>query len=165
MAGWPRPAIAVALVVLVPLGLLGGVRAATEPRTQLADLVDTINAQAAPGDVVVVCPDQLGPATSRRLRADLGAVTYPDLADPRFVDWREYADRHRAAIPAEVAERIVGEAGPGAIWYLWAGGYRWLDDQCERLAVELGRNHPAATVAQADPAVLEHANLVRFGVP
>ena len=169
LAGWPLPAVAVGLAVLLPLGLLGSFRAATEPRTQLARLVDTVNEQAAPGDLVVVCPDQLGPATSRRLRPDLRAVAYPQLSDPRLVDWREYDDRHRAADPATVAAEIDAAAGTGAVWYLWSGGYRWLDDQCERLAAELGAtleaSRPSATVAVADPSILEHANLVRFGAP
>ena len=169
LASWPLPAVAVSLAVLLPLGLLGSVRAATEPRTQLARLVDTVNEQAAPGDLVVVCPDQLGPATSRRLRPDLRAVAYPQLSDPRLVDWRDYDDRHRAADPAAVAAEIEAAAGTGAVWYLWSGGYRWLDDQCERLAGELGAkledSRPSVTVAVADPTILEHANLVRFGAP
>jgi hypothetical protein len=33
------------------------------------------------------------------------------------------------------------------------------------LAAELGEGRPAVTVAAADPTILEHANLVRFGPP
>ena len=64
-----------------------------------------------------------------------------------------------------VAAEIDAAAGTGAVWYLWSGGYRWLDDQCERLGAELGKGRPSATVAVADPSILEHANLVRFGAP
>ena len=102
---------------------------------------------------------QLGPATSRRLRPDLRAVAYPQLSDTRLVDWRDYEDRHRAADPAAVAAEVDAAAGTGAVWYLWSGGYRWLDDQCERLAAELGikfkDSRPSVTVAVVDPTILE----------
>jgi hypothetical protein len=165
VAAWPVAGIAVVLALLLPLGLLGGVRAATEPRTQIDSLVGAVNERAAPGDLVVVCPDQLGPATGRRLRDDVTAVAYPDLAGMRLVDWRDYEARHRAADPAAVAAQLEATAGERTIWLLWSGGYRWLDDQCERLAGELGRARTATVVAGADPTILEHATLVGFGRP
>ena len=49
------------LAFIVLLGFAGGVRNATENRTQAAQVADVINAEAKPGDYVVYCPDQIGP--------------------------------------------------------------------------------------------------------
>src|SRR6185503_16709973 len=54
-----------ALVVVLLLCLAGGVRVATNDRTQAAEIAAALEAQAKPGDVVVYCPDQLGPAVHR----------------------------------------------------------------------------------------------------
>ena len=84
----------------VAFGAVFTVRNIREPRSQLPDLVAVVNARAAAGDVVVYCPDQLGPAGSRGLRSDLVGLTYPTLGDPRFVDWRDYEDRNSSDRPA-----------------------------------------------------------------
>ncbi len=59
LADWLRLAV---VGVLVLGGLLGGYRNVTVERTQLgAEIVPAINANAKPGDIVLYCPDQLGP--------------------------------------------------------------------------------------------------------
>ena len=51
--------------VIVVLGLVGGVRNAAEQRTQAGQVGERARAEAQPGDLVVYCPDQLGPAVHR----------------------------------------------------------------------------------------------------
>src|SRR3546814_18475665 len=75
-----------------------------------SDLAAEIAAEAGPADVVVVCPDQLGPSLDRALSGSVvesSIVPYPTAGDPRFVDWRDYEERHDAA---RSAERRVGKA-------------------------------------------------------
>ncbi len=126
---------------------------------QVAEALDT----AEPGDLVVFCPDQLGPATLRYLRTDVRAVAYPGLTDPRLVDWSDYADRMGRADPDAVAERIVENAGEGRVWMVWQGGYRTLGDSCQRLELGLAvRLGPGETIVAPDEDVFEPARLVRF---
>src|SRR5579862_3748710 len=60
----PRVRTAV-LVVVVALGFVGGVRNIKTDRTQAGEVAAVLRAQAKPGDLVVYCPDQLGPAVHR----------------------------------------------------------------------------------------------------
>ena len=65
------------LAVVVLLGFAGGVRNFDENRTQASQSADVIDAEAEPGDLVVYCPDQIGPDVSRlidRARARPGDV-------------------------------------------------------------------------------------------
>ena len=69
------------LVVVVGLGLVGGVRNATEQRTQAGEVGAILTAEAQPGDLVVYCPDQLGPsvhrlAPERPRRSDVSAISH-----------------------------------------------------------------------------------------
>jgi hypothetical protein len=154
-----------ALAVVVVLGLVGGVREARLERTQAGDAAKVIAAEAGPGDVVVYCPDQLGPATSRHLPDDLRQEPFPLGGDPRFVDWVDYEDRNEAADPAAFAEDVLREADAagGRIWYVWAYGYRTFDTKCEAL-VELFRatGRPSATVVARDAGVDEDVELIRY---
>lgn len=158
-----------ALVLVALLGLVGGVRNAREQRTQAFQAAGEIRARARPGDVVVYCPDQVGPDVSRLLPAELGLaqVRYPDLGDPRFVDWVDYAERHRSADPAAVATAVLDLAGPVQdVWLVWAPGYRHVTGQCEALADALARDRPGrTTLVLPDDAFFEFQGLLRFPPP
>src|SRR5262249_26143135 len=60
-----RKVLAVALVVVVGLGLVSGVRNFKTQRTTAGKVAAVINREARPGDLVVFCPDQVGPAVNR----------------------------------------------------------------------------------------------------
>ncbi len=70
-----------------------------------------------PGDLVVYCPDQLGPAYSRALHRAIGDTPVTELAYPRLnddvalVDWVDYADTNAAADPA-ADRRRAASSGP-----------------------------------------------------
>jgi hypothetical protein len=117
-------------------------------RTQAGEVAAAINADVHPGDLVVVCPDQLGPALSRLVdRPGVRMVRYPDLGDPRYVDWVDYKERLEGVDPAAVAQQILAEAGDGAIWLDWSDGYRIVGDQCGALAAHLIAARPGGVPA------------------
>ncbi len=158
--GWLRWGLSAALLGLAVVGIAHN---AVDARTQVQDLGDTIAAGASPGDVVVACPDQLGPSLERALRGvPVEVVPYPAGGDPRFVDWRDYAQRNADADPVAFAEAAIERAGPGAVWVVWNGSYRTFTEQCETLVIHLGARRSGTILATAGDA-FEPANLHRFG--
>lgn len=154
------------VLVVAGLGLAGVVEDLRNDRSQAGVIAAAIESGARLGDVVVYCPDQLGPAT-HRLVAPLGLaeVTYPELADPARVDWVDYAERHRRADPAAFAAEVEALTAPGsAVWVVWNDSYRAVGSQCSGIVEALGRNRPdVEVVVAADPErYFEHANLFRF---
>ncbi len=134
-------------------------------RSQAIEIAAAVEAGMMPGDVVVFCPDQLGPANSRYLPEGLVAITYPDRGDPARVDWRDYADRSAAADPAAFATATDAQAGGNAIWLVLSTGYRTFEGQCERLIESLTANRSAETIVAANAERYEPAALVRFSPP
>ena len=76
----------------------------TDPNTVRRIVRD---AGVGPGDLVVVCPDQLGPATLRSLPDDIDAVGLPAFDRPERIDWRDYQARNEAADPGVAAAEII----------------------------------------------------------
>jgi uncharacterized membrane protein len=118
-------------------------------RTQADVVGHAVAEHARPGDVVVYCPDQLGPGYSRAMPAvdGLVEVTYPTLATPERVDWVDYAARNAAADPAGTAADIRDLAGDNALFLVWMPDYRTYDEQCEALVHALG---PAQLLVDQD---------------
>ena len=133
---WSDPKVRVGILVfVVAVGFAAGLRSAVTNRTQAAQVVDIIAAEAKPGDLVISCPDQLGPDTQRLLerRTDIRQVVYPTFATPAFVDWVDYAQRNGRASPDRFARRALRVADGHTIWVIWAPNYRTLDGQCETM--------------------------------
>ena len=150
--------------LLVVGGLLGGYRNVTVERTQLgAEVVPAINASAKPGDIVLYCPDQLGPAGTH-LRGDVRHARYPTLGPTDRADWVDYEDRNAAADPDAIAQEVLKRAGDHTIWYVWAGTYRTFEGQCEAVNSALLRARPqgVARVTDNGNKYFEHAWLFEF---
>jgi hypothetical protein len=118
--------------------------------------------EAKPGDVVLYCPDQVGPAVHRLAPPGLDEVTYPRLLRPAFVDWVDYTkvlSRHQ---PAAVAQEVLARAGSHTIWYVWAPGYLTHLSSCDALSDALSRSR--RLVARLGPSVttLEKPGLKEF---
>lgn len=160
----PRTARHWTLAGLAVLGLSAGIPPSTYDRTQAAEVEEVIQAKARPGDVVVVCPDQLGPALRRLLPGNrLRQVAYPTFADPARVDWTDYEQRNEAADPAAFAERVDRLAGGHAVWLVYADGYETIKYQCSQLRSELQTRRPSTrTYVHDDNTVLEHETLIRL---
>jgi len=161
-ADWLRLVI---VGVLAVGGLLGGYRNVTIERTQLgAEVVPALNEGAAAGDIVVYCPDQLGPAGTRHLRDDVITMAYPTLGPPERVDWVDYEERNDAADPDAIAQGVLARAGNQTIWLAWAGTYRTFEGQCEALNTALLRARPGGHPVVEDNGnkYFEHAWLFTF---
>lgn len=162
----PRGPIRWGLVAaVVGFSLIGLTTVVRTDRTQAQELADTIAAQAGTDDMVVVCPDQLGPSLARALRgaeADLPLVPYPLAGDARFVDWRDYEARNAVADPEAFAKEVLERAGGGTIWLVWKGSYRTLEGQCEALVTHFGEDRSTRVMVGGSDA-LESASLFRFG--
>jgi hypothetical protein len=118
---------AIILAVLVVFGLGSASRSVFDDRTQAAQVADVIKARARPGDVVLYCPDQLGPSVSRLLSGTRGLqqLTFPRGDRPQLVDWVDYKERRSRVNTNAFAQMVADRAGPGqTIWYVVAVQYR-----------------------------------------
>jgi mannosyltransferase len=160
-------AFRIVLAAVLLLGLVSATRAAvSKPRTQarqVAEAIEPTIAPDGPGPLVLVCPDQLGPALSRELPDDTDIATYPRFAAPELVDWVDYQDRVDDADPAAFAIEALERAGDREIWLVWSGAYTTHEGTCEALANALQSVRTAGTpVVLADENAYEPANAFRF---
>lgn len=163
MAG--RPLRTAALTAVIALGLVGSVHNAVTDRTQAGVLAAAIEARATPRDLVIVCPDQLGPSM-RRLLPRAALVTYPDLGSGYRVDWYDYAKRNAAADPAKFVERALSSQAvrPTVVWLVTSDSYKTLEGQCPAVQTLLSARSSKVegVVAQNGDAYFEAAGLLRF---
>ena len=153
------------LCVVVVLGLGAGVRVARDQRTEAGEVAAVIRAEAKPGDVVLYCPDQLGPSSSRLLAEvpGLRQVTYPRLTGPEFVNWIDYRKVIAATPPAEVAAKVLDLAGDHTVWYVNSPGYRSFDASCEDLGAALGKERFGVGRVGADQVnFFEYVGLTQY---
>lgn len=157
----PRPRMLV-LWFVVLFGFAVSVDEARRDRTQGADVAALINEGFAEGDVVVYCPDQVGPATQRGIRGSPSSFAFP-RGDGDFVDWQHY----RETIAETSVDRFVADLVNQAennIWLVSGFGYKGFDDRCQTIGNELARTHqPQQLLAPSD--VFEPMLLTRFEAP
>lgn len=157
-------------VVLTVAGLVGLVLAVDEagtPRTRSSAFVAPLRQAFAAGDVLVYCPDQLGPAADRLVtRAGLGGgqeLVFPPGRGPDRVNWIDYASRHALAQPQPFAAALDAAAGGSTIWLVWSDSYPPTQAACRGLLAALRRDRPAGCELVADdPALADHGTLWRF---
>jgi uncharacterized membrane protein len=125
-----------AVAVVVVLGLIGGVRNATTQRTQAGEVAAVLRADARPGDLVVYCPDQLGPGVERIAPPGLEHVRYPDFGPADEVDWVDYKERLAAADPKAFAHEALARGDGRTVWLVTAPGYTTHKDACDVISQE-----------------------------
>lgn len=156
-------------VVAVVVGALSvsALQNITYERSQSKPIGAALTDRLGPNDVVLVCPDQLGPALRRRIPESADVMTYPDRGDGYFVDWVDYAERNAASDPVAVAESALAKAGPtGTVWLVWSVSYRTLEAKCAELnAVLSNARPPQMLIAENGDQWFEHASLTRFAPP
>lgn len=142
-AAFPPAIRGVAIAVVCALGLWGAEALPAQLRTQAGE-VATILAKAQPGDLVVFCPDQLGPAVHRLVPNAGTQVVYPTFGSPAMVDWVNYAARNESADPQSFAREALQRADGHPIWYVYNVGYPTLAGGCSSL-------YTSFTVARGRP--------------
>jgi mannosyltransferase len=143
---WARGVAAV-----LALGIVVSAALPAKARSQ-ADQVAEVLRTASPHDVVVFCPDQLGPAVHRLVPHAGQQVVYPTMGSPAMVDWVDYEARNTAADPQAFANRVLARAGSaGAVWLVYSEGYPTFGDDCTRLLV-------AFAAARGQPHILVHSH-------
>lgn len=154
------------LAIVCTTGLVAGAQHGNEARTQAPMSAAIIRTEAQPGDVVVYCPDQLGPDVSRLVdRDNLVQLTYPDGDPPEFVNWVDYADRISRTGANAFAEKVLAEAGDHDIWYVSASAYRNLGSRCEELSGAFSAARPAQVKVAEQQAFFEYQALTLFPAP
>jgi mannosyltransferase len=154
-----------ALVVMAGLGVVGIHPIMAYERTQAASVARQLRAEAQPGDVVVYCPDQLGPSVSRLLPDSLGLtqLTYPKGHGPKLVDWVDYRATIRKTDVLRFAWTALEKAGPThTVWYVWSMGYKSLGKRCEQLLHSLGGYRSWTDQVRINWHRPEHLGLIRF---
>jgi 4-amino-4-deoxy-L-arabinose transferase-like glycosyltransferase len=158
-----RTTALVVLTIATVSGLAGSADAARTARTEVPRVVATLAEQAAPGDLVVYCPDQLGPSTSRLIRSDVRQVTFPNLADPQRVDWVDYREHVDATDVETFAWQVNALAGTGDLWLVTAPNYTTMSPTCRALRHEIEALRPRSSeLVTADGNFLEQAQLFRM---
>jgi hypothetical protein len=118
---------AIIVAIIAAIGLASGFRSVVDDKTQAKEVADAVKAHARPGDVVLYCPDQLGPSVSRLLagRRGLQHLTFPAGDPPELVDWVDYKQRRDKVDANAFARKVSDRAAPGeTIWYVIATQYR-----------------------------------------
>ena len=158
---------AVLLSIVVIVGLGSGLRIVVDNRTQAAEVANPIRAGAKPGDVVLYCPDQIGPSVSRLLEGKRGLVqlTFPVGDRPELVDWVDYEQRRHRVDPNAFTQRVLDRAGPGStIWYAVAVQYRGGNEgRCDAVLQSLNAARPGGQqLVQANDKFPEFMGLFEF---
>ncbi|HUR48093.1 MAG TPA: glycosyltransferase family 39 protein [Acidimicrobiales bacterium] len=135
------------VAVVAGLGLLVGTAGADQERTQAGEIAAVLATRARANDLVVYCPDQLGPAVARRLEGlghgdRLRQVTYPDLQRPTLIDWVDYAERMKESDPERLAQRVHQRAAGFTVWLVWSSSYRAVSGKCGLLNAHLNNVRP-----------------------
>ncbi len=132
-----------ALVLVVVASAPGCYQNVTMARTQAAEAAAAIVTDGRPGDVVAVCPDQLGPALDRLLPAGFDVGSYPTFSDPAIVDWSDYVARTNARSPSQFAADLLARAGSDRrIFVVWSESYITHQRLCTDLVVALTAHRP-----------------------
>jgi hypothetical protein len=146
--------------------LVGGLWSALEIRSQAEEAANVIIANSRESDLVIFCPDQLGPSGNRALGNSLEQVVYPTFDSPLFVDWVDYANRNASSDPVVFADRVLAKAGPNrAIFVVWNPAYKTFEGHCEKLIATLGAGRPAFDLLVADgDNFFEHESVTWYPV-
>lgn len=151
---------AAALTVL--LGFAGGVRNVVTQRTQAGAVASVLRSDAHPGDLVVYCPDQVGPSVHRLAPKGLEEVVYPTFAGPERVDWVDYKKRLARVDIQAFARTALARAGTRVLWYVSAPGYITHKNVCEAIDNLFAASRQRVTRTQPDPKIFEKPWLDEF---
>jgi hypothetical protein len=154
------------IAILCVAGLLTGYGENRQHRTQAEHVAAVLNAQAESGDVVVYCPDQLGPAVDRLLTVPgVIQLTFPRALGPQRVDWVDYRKVIAHTDVETFAQEALSRVGSGhTLWLVWRDGYPGLGGDCGYLKkwFDLLRSNGPTVVQQNQSVYYEYENLIRY---
>jgi mannosyltransferase len=155
------------VAVVVGLGFVGGIRNVFTDRTEAGQVAAILRAHAAPGDLVVYCPDQLGPAVHRLAPSDLDQVTYPAFGSAAFVDWVDYTARLARTDAVAFAHDALARAANHTLWYVTSPGYITHPVVCDTLSSLFAVSRRREVRLGPNERFFEHPGLQEFppGVP
>ena len=154
------------VAVLVVAGTLTGQSENSQQRTQAVQVAAVLNAQARPGDVVVYCPDQLGPAVDRLLKVPgLDQLTFPRAIGPQRVDWVDYKKTIASTDVSQFAQNALARVPNNrTLWLVWRDGYPGFGGDCGYLKswIDLLRSPGVTLVHNNGARFYEFENLTRY---
>jgi hypothetical protein len=160
---WIRFCVVAVFCSFLAVGAFGNVN---WERTELKLIADAVRDSSEEGDIVVFCPDQLGPAGSRVMPSGLTLVSYPKYDDGKFVDWVDYAERNAASEPDVFAARLLADAGSSrSIYLVTNGSYKTFEGKCETLLSSLAAVRTPETIVIDSDNFYERAALYVFAAP
>jgi hypothetical protein len=154
--------LALVAAVVVILGFAGGVRNVLTQRTQAGTVAAVLRQYARPGDVVVYCPDQVGPDVARLAPNDLDQFVYPSFDPPQFVDWVDYKRHLAQANLGAFAQEALKRADHHTLWYVSAPGYTTHKGTCEALSDAFAAARTRSVLTSPDPKIFEKPDLQQF---
>jgi mannosyltransferase len=160
-----RHVTAAMLAVACAAGLYTAQGQNSQPRTQAVQVAADLNAQVQPGDVVVYCPDQLGPAVSRLFEVPgVTQLTFPRQISPARVDWVDYVSVIKNTQVGTFAREVWDRVSPGGtLWLVWRNGYQGFGSSCGNLESWLQMMSPGGqTLVTQDNSYYEYENLTKF---
>ena len=154
------------LSVLVLAGLLTGRSENSQQRTQAVQVAAVLNSQASPGDLVIYCPDQLGPAVNRLLRVPgVQQITFPRAIGPARVNWVDYKKTIASTNVSQFTENALQRVGPNhTVWLVWRDGYPSLGGNCGYIKswLDLLRQSGVTLIGANGWQYYEFENLTRY---
>ena len=158
-----RRVLAIVLAWTVVAGLVVGTGTNLTPRTEAGKVASVINKVASPNDVVLYCPDQLGPAVSRLVTVQVQQFTFPRADPPERINWVNYRKVIDATNVQQFAEQILTLAAGHDIWFVQNPNYPGTEHKCSRLMDWLSsRRNSQVWVAANGGTYSEYESLVRF---
>jgi hypothetical protein len=150
------------LAAIVALGVAGGVRNVATQRTQAGEVARVLRNEAKPGDVVVYCPDQIGPAVHRLGPRGLDEFVYPSFAGPERIDWVDYKARLARANMQTFVQRALARAEGHTLWYVSAPGYITHVGRCEALSDAFAKARTRTQRTLSNEKIFEKPALQQF---
>jgi mannosyltransferase len=160
-----RRLVAGALAVMCVAGLLTGYGVNGQPRSQAVQVAQILNAEARPGDLVLYCPDQLGPAVDRLLKVShVTELTFPRAIGPQRVDWINYVSTIDHTNVETFAQNVLANVGANStVWLVWNRSYTGFGHDCGDLDTWLNYFQGAGTtLINANSDFYENEILTRF---
>jgi len=160
-----RKVMAGVLAFATVFGLIVAVGTNDTNRTMAAKVASVINKEANPGDLVVYCPDQLGPAVDRLVHViGLQEATFPRGIAADRVDWIDYRQAIADTSVDQFGQDMLVRSGSHAIWFVWREGYPGTAHKCTELLSLFRSLLPVnqEVVPLATSGYLEREALIRF---